>query len=360
MAFEDQDKTEAPTPRRLEEARSRGQIARSTDLTAALVLLAGLLCLNWLGRGMTGDLFGFMRSQLEDASRATGTIDLPGVVKAAGRTVAVAAGPLMVGLLLLALLSNVIQVGFMFTTHPLAPKWGKLNPLQGVSRLFSARTAVQMAMNLLKLAIVAGVAYQAIVSRISIVVLALEVGGWQQMVLMGKVLFAVGIRIAVALLILGFLDYAWQRWRHTRDLRMTREEVKEELRRMEGDPLVKQRRRRMQFAALMQHIRKAVPKADVVVTNPTELAVAIQYDAETMAAPKVVAKGQGYVAEKIREIAALHGVPIVERKPLAQALFKTVDVGQEVPEKFYQAIAAVLAHVYELSGRAGRYARRAS
>jgi len=361
MPFEDQDKTEAPTPRRLQEARERGQIPRSMDLTSALLMLGGLLSLNWLARALTGNLFGFMRGHLGEAEPGiVHTIDVASVVKSVGLVLMYAAGPLMVGLVILAVLANMLQVGFIYTTHPLMPAWHRLNPLQGIARFFSARTVVQLVMNLVKLTIVGWVAYRAIVDRIENVLLALEVGGWQQVVVMGTVLFDVGVRIAAALLVLAILDYGWQRWRHGRDLRMTKDEVKEELRRMEGDPLIKQRRRRMQFAALMQQIKKAVPKADVVVTNPTELAVAIQYQAESMAAPRVVAKGQGFVAQKIREIAAMHGVPIVERKPLAQALFKLVEVGQEVPEKFYQAIAEILAYVYELSGKAGSMRKKAS
>ena len=157
--------------------------------------------------------------------------------------------------------------------------------------------------------------------------------------------------MAFALLIIALLDFAWQRYKHERDLRMSKHEVKEEMRRMEGDPILKQRRRKMQLAAAMQHIRTTVPTADVVVTNPTELAIAIKYDAHDMSAPRVVAKGADFLAKKIREIAIMSAVPIVERKPLAQALYKTVEVGQEVPEEFYKAIAEVLAYVYKLSGK---------
>ena len=164
-------------------------------------------------------------------------------------------------------------------------------------------------------------------------------------------MFELCMQLSAALLVLALLDLAWQRYRHERDLRMTKEEVKDEMRSMEGDPAVKRRRRQLQLQLAMQRLQRDVPTADVVVTNPTHVAVAIGYDVETMAAPKVVAKGADHIAIRIRQIAAQHGIPIVERKPLARALFEAVDVGQYIPEKFYKAIAEILAYVYELTGR---------
>ncbi len=355
MARNDGDKTEAPTPRRRTEAREQGQIARSTDLNSALLLLGGMFCLRWLGPRLMQSLLGLMRENLSiSGAGQTATIDVTAIVATAGMAILTAAGPIMLGLLLLALVSNVLQVGFLVTGQPLAPSLNKLNPINGFSRLFSARTFVQLAMNCLKLSLVCFVAYAAVIDRWSQIFLALETDGGEQALIISQIIYSVGLRLAIVLLILAILDYGYQRLRHEKDLKMTKEEVKEEMRRMEGDPIVRQRRRRMQFAAAMQRIRKNVPTADVVVTNPTELAVAIKYDAESMRAPTVVAKGADYLAQKIREIAILHRVPIVEKKPLAQALYKTVEVGQEVPEQFYKAIAEILAYVYELSGRAQR------
>lgn len=355
MAHNDGDKTEAPTPRRRTEARQQGQIARSTDLNSALLLLGGMVCLRWFGPRLMQSLLGLMRENLSISDGGqSATIDVTRMVAAAGMAILTAAGPIMLGLLLLALLSNVLQVGFLVTGQPLAPSLNKLNPINGFSRHFSTRTLVQLAMNCLKLAMVCFVAYTAVLDRWSQIFLAQETDGGEQALLISQIIYSVGLRLAIVLLVLAILDYGYQRLRYEKDLRMTKEEVKEEMRRMEGDPIVRQRRRRMQFAAAMQRIRKNVPTADVVVTNPTELAVAIKYDAELMRAPTVVAKGADYLAQKIREIAILHRVPIVEKKPLAQALYKTVEVGQEVPEQFYKAIAEILAYVYELSGRAQR------
>ncbi|HKQ46538.1 MAG TPA: flagellar biosynthesis protein FlhB [Phycisphaerae bacterium] len=355
MALNDGDKTEAPTPRRRTEAREKGQVARSTDLNSALLLLGAMLALRGLGPRLMQSLLGVMRESLTVADpEMTSHIDVIPTVSSAAFATLSAAGPIMLGLLLLALASNLLQVGFLMTGHPIQPSLNKINPLTGFSRLFSTRTLVQLAMNLLKLALVCFVAYVSIRQQWSAIFLALETDGGEQAILVSQIVYGVGVRLALVLLVLALLDFGYQRLRHEKDLKMSKEEVKEEMRRMEGDPMIKQRRRRMQFAAAMQRIRKNVPTADVVVTNPTELAIAIKYDAESMRAPTVVAKGRDFLAQKIREIAIQHGVPIIEKKPLAQALYKTVEVGQEVPEQFYKAIAEILAYVYELSGRARR------
>lgn len=351
------EKTEAPTPRRLQEARDKGQIARSADLNSALLLLGGLLGLRIFGPRMIGSLHEAMRQNLSvtDPS-ADVTLDIGRLVPEIGMILLGAMGPILVLIVAIALIANLLQVGFLFTTEPLAPKLDKLNPINGVTRMFSSRTAMQLVMNLVKLAIVTAVAAFAVNDRLNDIMAAMALRGWPLVIQLTQVLYDIGLRLAIALLIVALLDFAWQKWKHMRDLRMTKQEVREELRSMEGDPHLRQRRRRMQMTAAMQRIQKAVPTADVVVTNPTELAIAIKYNADSMAAPKVVAKGADHLAKKIREIAIVHGIPIIERKPLAQALYKTVEVGQEVPERFYQAIAEILAYVYRLSGK--KLARR--
>ncbi|MBX3394077.1 MAG: flagellar biosynthesis protein FlhB [Phycisphaerae bacterium] len=352
MADSAGERTEAPTPRRRQEAREKGQVAKSTDLSSAVLLLGAMLGLRMFGGNLFGSLMQVMRENLAeiDASAAV-SLDIPRLVATTAVLMLSAGGPVLVTLVVVSLLSNLLQVGAVFTTRPLVPQLERLNPLNGLGRLFNVRTLVQLGMNLIKLLLVAFVAYTAIKGRMGDLLLALELEGWPQVALLSDVLYDVGIRLALVLLLVALFDFAWQRFKFERDLRMTKQEVKEELRRMDGDPIIKQRRRKMQLAAALQRIRKSVPTADVVVTNPTELAIAIKYDAETMTAPRVVAKGADYLAKKIREMAALHGIPIVERKPLAQALYKTVEVGQEVPEQFYKAIAEILAYVYKLSGK---------
>ena len=219
----------------------------------------------------------------------------------------------------------------MLTLKPITPSLSKLNPLKGIARLFSLRSLVQALTNVAKLLLIGTVAYVTIRHAIEEVVFA-------QALSFGDV-----FRLAL-------LDYAYQRYQHTRDMRMTKEEVKDELRSMEGDPAVKRKRRQIQLQMAMQRIGNAVPEADVVVTNPTHLAIAIRYEHDTMTAPRVVAKGADHLALRIRQIAEASGVPIVERKSLVRMMYDVVEVGETIPERFYQAIAEILAYVYELAG----------
>ena len=205
--------------------------------------------------------------------------------------------------------------------------------------------------NLLKLAAVALTAWLAVKGIMSRVVMAHMVDHVEVLGLGADVVFHVGVRVAIVILLLAFLDFAYQRYRHEKQLKMTKQEVKEEMKRMDGDPVMKRRRREVQQQLAVQRIRNAVPKADVVVTNPTHFAVAIRYESKDMAAPKVVAKGADFLAQHIREIASTFSIPIVERPELARMLYRNVEVGQEVPERFYRAVAEVLAYVYELGRR---------
>jgi len=351
------ERTEAPTPRRRQEARTKGQVARSPDLTAAVILLAAFLALRWI----TPVLWNCLERIVASALFLEGPVDTDEV---RSFTVAVlletakTIGPLVLILLLATLVALYAQVGGLFTWHPLKPSLNKINPLAGLQRMFSTRSFVSASVSLGKLLVVGAVAVLTLQGGGAAVLYAFDLGVHEIVVLSATLVFDLGIRLSVALLILALADYAWQRYRHERELRMTKEEVKDELRTMEGDPQIKRRRRQIQMQMALQRLRKDVPKADVVVTNPTHLAIAIQYDAETMIAPKVVAKGADYLALRIRRIAQEHGIPIVERRPLARALYESVEVGRYIPERFYHAIAEILAYIYEITGRAPRGMRK--
>ena len=352
MAEDFGDKTEAPTPRRRTEAREHGNIARSPDLTAAVLIIAAMLMLNWYGDGVVAALHALMKELLSAEWLRSGPETISPTVIAALVRIGLAMAPLLIGIVIAAVLVNVLQVGLFFSPKRLQPRIEALNPLKGVGRLFGRGNGlVTLVMNLLKLSLVGFVAYGAIRSRMAMILKAQELGFVQIFMLAGAILYAVAIRIGLLLLVLALIDYAIQRYRHERQLKMTKQEVKDEMRRMEGDPQIKQRRRQIALQRTKQRIQAEVPTADVVVTNPTEFAVALKYDSATMTAPKVVAKGQGHIATLIRQVAIANGVPILERKPLARALYKLVEVGQEVPEQFYSAIAEILAYVYELSGK---------
>jgi flagellar biosynthetic protein FlhB len=339
VAEENGDKTEAPTPRRRQRAEEEGNIARSQDLVAAALMVGAMLLLKYYGEGVILSLRTLMAEMLGGASLSdfsdNGALhSLVRAVAGAGRALA----PLFIGLVLI-------------NPARLQPNLAALNPFARLGRLFGGRSPVQGAMTLVKFAIIAGVAYSALHDRLMLIITAQGLEFLQIFSLGAGVVYAVVFRIGVALLVLAILDYAWQRYRHEQDLKMSKQEVKDEMRSMDGDPKIKQRRRQIAIQIAHNKLKKTIPTADVVVTNPTEFAVALKYDPETMNAPRVIAKGQGSVAARIRQLAIESGVPILERKPLARALYKLVEVGQEVPEQFYAAIAEILAYVYELSGK---------
>lgn len=350
MAEDAGDKTEAPTPRRRSEARSRGQIAKSQELASAVLLLTSLIGLDLLGGRIWRALLAIMYRALavEGPPRMDETLVFASqAVAEAGKALA----PFLIVLVLAALLVMYAQVGFLFTWETLKPSLGKLNPINGFKRLFSAHSLVQLAQNVFKLALIALVAWISVRSVVKKILLAHTLDFTQVLALGTSIVFYVGIRLAIVLLLLAIIDYIYQRYRQEKQLKMTKEEVKEEMRRMEGDPMIKRRRREVQLRLAAERLKSVVPKADVVVTNPTHYAAALRYDPETMASPTLVAKGVDFLALRIREIAAASGIPIVEKPELARMLYADVEVGREIPERLFRAVAEILAYVYELGAR---------
>lgn len=353
MADESDDKTEAPTPKRRQEAREQGQVARSPDLTAAAVLLSVLLLLHAYGTGVISALQGLMQKLLSDESMAdlsTGSIyeSLLLCIRAGFMALA----PILIGVAIIAIVANIIQVGITPNMARLQPNLAALNPVKGLSKMFSGKDGlVHFAMSLLKLATVSIVAYMGMRDKLPMI---LETQGhdFAQIFWIGAgLVYSVGVRISVTLLILALADYGYQRYSHEQSLKMSKQEVKDEMRNMDGDPKIKQRRRQIALQRIQKSIKKNVPTADVIITNPTHYSIALKYDKDAMGAPKVVAKGVDTLAFTIREIAIEHGIPILERPPLARALYRSVEVGQEIPEQFFSAVAEILAYVYELSGK---------
>jgi flagellar biosynthetic protein FlhB len=358
MAEDAGEKTEAPTPRRRSEAREQGNIPRSADLSAAVLLISAIILLDWFGTGIVKALKGLMAEMLGpsdfiDFSPVRAVELLLRAVFAVG----IAIAPLFIGMMLVAIIVNIMQVGFFFSSKRLQPNIAALNPLKGLKKLFGkGRGAFSIGMNIAKVGLVGLVAYSAIHGRLPEIVSAQRLEFLQIFSLAAGVIYSIAIRIGVLLLILAIVDYIYQRFRVEKELKMTKQEVKEEMKRMEGDPQIKARRRQIAQQIAYNKLKQEVPTADVVVTNPTEFAVALKYDAQTMHAPRVVAKGRDHMAMRIREIAIANGVPILERKPLARALYRMCEVGQEIPEQFYSAVAEILAYVYELAGKARRKA----
>ena len=359
MAEGTDDKTEPATPKRRQEAFEGGQAPRSADLTAAILLFAGILMIRQSGPGFVSGLAAVMRELLGSMSRNDASDAVHDSLRIAAPHVLWIVVPIFLVMALVAFFATALQVGFRLTLRPLTPNLAKLNPLAGLRRLMTGQNWFQWGMNLLKMALIAGIIYSRVSEQMPIIVSLYGYAFPENMRIAWGIILDLALRVAGVLAALAIADWSYHRWKFERDIRMSKQEIKDESKRSEGDLEVKAKRRAIARKMIMQRIQSDVPKADVVVTNPTELAIALKYDPENMAAPRVVAKGAGFLAMRIRQVAASSGVPIVERKPLAQALYKTVDVGQEVPPHFYQAIAEILAYVYEIAGKGMRRRRRA-
>ncbi|MBU0616426.1 MAG: flagellar biosynthesis protein FlhB [Planctomycetes bacterium] len=344
------EKTEQPTPRRRQEAREEGQVPRSTDLTAAVGLLAALVLLNMFGPGMFERMLLLIR-EMVDVSDVSGTA-LRTWIARAGYAAAAILLPFLLLLMVLTAAGAVAQTGLLLTPKKLIPKLENLSPIKGVKRLFSFDSVTRTGLGLFKMGLIGLIAYYTVVARIQPVLGSGTLPPAGIMHLAAGILFALMLRLALVLLALGLIDYFYQRHKIEKQLRMNKQEIKDELKRMEGDPLLKMRRRQAQARLAMQRIAIDVPRSDVVVTNPTEYAVALRYDEATMPAPRLLAKGKDLLALRIRRIAQEHSVPIVQRPPLARGLYVSCEVGDEVPMAYYRAVAEVLAYVYQLSGRA--------
>ena len=354
MPEQNGDKSQDPTPHRRQKARQEGQVAKSQDLGSAVLLLVGLLCLVMWGGGVVRFLESYCRRQLGDEGPWL-SADPDFVVSQWNGTVLELSGVLLpiFGLLMLAAVAvNLFQIGFLFLPEKVVPDLTRLDPLKGFRRLFSLTSVARLVFGIFKILVIAAVALASLYSeRDTILSLTGLTDPKTIAFYILQILFWTAVKIGMALLVLALLDYSFQRWKHEQDLKMTQQEVREEMKHLEGNPEVASRRRQVQRQLAMNRLSTEVPKADVVITNPTELAVAIRYAPETMAAPLVVAKGAGVIAQRIRRLAIENGIPVIEKKPLAQALYREVEVDHPIPEDKYAAVAEVLAYVYQLQGK---------
>jgi flagellar biosynthetic protein FlhB len=346
-----QERTEQATPKRREDARKKGQVARSREIPAVSVMLMALALFYMLGGYVYLQTAGVLRGYLTqlDFPLTSGSLHL--LLWRSVRSFFSICWPFMVGLSLAALISGYLQVGSAISEEQLKPNLERIDPLKGLQRLFSKQSLVELVKSLGKVAVVGYVAYRVVRDEIGQLAPLAEQGVWEITAYIGAVCLRIALWATLAMGAVAALDYGFQRWQHEKRLMMTRQELKEEFKQTEGDPLIKSRVKGLQREMARRRMMAEVPKADVVVTNPTELAVALRYVAGQMEAPKVVAKGAGHLASRIRSLAAEHRVPVVEDKPLAQALYKTVEIGQQIPFALYAAAAEVLAYVYRLKGR---------
>ncbi|HWQ93274.1 MAG TPA: EscU/YscU/HrcU family type III secretion system export apparatus switch protein [Clostridia bacterium] len=343
------EKTEQPTQRRLEEALKKGQIARSTEVQTVFVLMSGLAALAFAGQEIWRTLATATVASLGHLHNATLTRDaLPRYAVSGALLFLKCAGPVVLATVVGGLLAGAIQNRFNTASEALTPDWTRVNPVQGFKKMFSGRMWIPTGMSVLKLLFILALTYSEIRHILNDPIFTTAVSVPRMAGFLAEAWMRIFLRIGLGLLVLAAGDYGYQWWRTRHDLMMTREELKEESKSSEGNPQIKAARRRRRAMSKAKMLAE-VPKADVVVTNPTRIAVALRYDRKTMRAPKVIAKGIRLNAASIREVAQKHQVPIIENKPLARMLFKHGRIGGEVPAQLYAAVAEVLAWVYRVN-----------
>lgn len=352
------EKTEEPTAKKLEDARKEGQVAKSREIANGLGLLALFLLLKFMV-GSIGtrflESFSMVYNRIPVICRLNGGTSPMGDISILLRTVMLRLLIILLPILLIgfvvAFISDLFQVKWRPTTKPLQPKFSKLNPLNGFKKIFSAQSLVELVKSIAKILLIALVSYSYIKDKGALLYALYDMSMMQAVNLIGETVIDLGIRISAIYMIIAGADFMYQKYKFKNDMKMTKQEVKEEYKNAEGDPEIKGKIKARMREASQRRMMQAIPKADVVITNPTHYAVAIQYDTEVAPAPIVVAKGSDYLAQKIKEIARENNIEIVEDKPLARMLYANVDVDKQIPPELYQAVAEVLAMVYHAQGR---------
>jgi len=352
MAEDKESRTERATQRRREEAREHGKVARSQEVPLAILLLSVLLALWGAGNGIWTAFVTISRELLGHVSRGELTVaGASRMLSGFAETMLVPLMPVAGVMVFAALLSSVGQVGFKVTGQPLIPDLKKFNPVSGLQKFFGLQSVAQLVVSVLKMTAVLVVGYLTIRSYMPDMIGLFHSTPLVMAKTVSRATLDLGVRVSLLLLVIAALDYVYQKWQYERDLRMTKEEVKEEMKMTEGDPQIKQRIRSVQLTMARQRMLSDVAKADVVVRNPTHYAVALKYDPLKASAPRVLAKGADYVAQRILEAARKHRVPTTRDAPLAQALYRACKVGDVIPPKLYRAVARLLVHVFQRSGK---------
>lgn len=351
MPEEFEEKSEPASGRKLEEARKKGNIPRSRDITSVIPIWFFFLLLVY-----GGAIFTSMSNYLQQSFRRAATtsslndVVLTQIIRGDIITITNILLPFFAFVFFVIVLINLLQTGFVFSLGSLTPNFSKLNPISGLSRLFSLNALFEALKGVLKVIVFGVVLYLMLRNEIDNIPLLVDMD-IRQIVSFGlEKIKKLALIAALVLTVFAVIDFAYQKWHFSKEMRMTRSEVKEEMKQLEGDPQVKARIRSLQREMARKRMMQEVPKADVVITNPTHIAVALRYDSKEMEAPRVIAKGANLIAERIKEIATQHKVPIYEDKPLARSLFK-LEIGQEIPETLYKAVATILANIYKLKAR---------
>lgn len=347
-----QEKTESATPKKRQDARKKGQVAKSMELPAALILLLSFGALYAIGSFMKSRMLHVFSSvfsdymlwdlSLENVQILFNSLMMQGLI---------ILGPIFAISVIVAVLANYFQFGLLFTTETLQMKFSKINPIEGFKRIFSMHTLVDFLKTMLKLIIIGYLVYSTLWKERGHILELARLPVEQIFVYAGSITMSLGLKIAVCLVVLAVFDYLYQKYEYEKNLRMSKQDIKDEYKKSEGDPLIKGKIKHKQREMAMRRMMQEVPKADVIITNPTHFAVAIQYDSAKMQAPTVIAKGADYTALRIKEIAKEHGIITMENKPLARALYGQVEIGEAIPADMFQAVAEVLAYVYKLKGK---------
>ncbi|MDO4303084.1 MAG: flagellar biosynthesis protein FlhB [Bacillota bacterium] len=352
------EKTEEPTTKKLDDARKEGQVAKSKEIANAFGLLSLFLVLK-LYLGPMGihfiEMFSASYTQIPAIAKMYNG-DLPiaslqVLIRSMMVQIVVILAPVLLVGVAVAFICDVVQVKWKPTTKPLSPKFNKLNPIKGFGRILSPNSLVELIKAVLKIILIGYVAYSYLKDRAGQIFILYNISLKQAIGLIGEIVTDLGIRIAAVYMVIAFLDFAYQKWKFKEDMKMTKQEVKDEYKNQEGDPQVKSKQKQRMREASMRRMMQQLPEADVVITNPTHYAVAIKYDPDKYEAPYVIAKGENYLAQRIKDVARENDIEIVENKPLARMLYANVDIGGLVPPELYQAVAEVLAFVYHLKGK---------
>lgn len=344
-----EEKTEQPTPKKRQELKEKGEVAKSKELPSVAVLLAALITLSLFGSFMYNQIQLIMKGAFSFS--ILNDFNIPEFLKFSqniiGRFI-ILLSPLFAAIFITAILSNVMQVGFIVSGQTITPKLSKIDPIKGFGRLFSKQAFMELFKSLLKLTIVGGVAYLTVKGEMKNFYFLGDMELKSIFVYILKIFFKIFVRCSLAMIVLVVIDYVFQRWEFENRIKMSKQEVKDEFKKSEGDPLIKSKIKSIQMEMARKRMMQDVPEADVVITNPTHLAVALKYDSSTMTAPRLIAKGSRKMAEKIKEVASEHKIPILENKELARNIYSLVEVGQEIPPALYQTVAEVLAYIYRL------------
>ncbi|EIT85098.1 flagellar biosynthesis protein FlhB [Fictibacillus macauensis ZFHKF-1] len=343
------EKTEQATPKKREETKKKGQVAKSADLNAAATLLASFLALLLFGESMAEKMMNLLRVLLSKGLVLQPTEEnvhllFANLVKDA----VVAIAPVLVMVMVAGILANYLQIGWLFSMEAISMKWNRLNPLQGAKKIYSLRALVELVKSMLKISVIGGVTFFIIYRKKEELMKLSQVSLKSSLSSFGELIFEMGLFASILMLLVALLDYMYQKFDFEKSIRMSKQEIKDEHKKIEGDPKIKAKVKEKQRQLAMRRMMQDLPSADVIITNPTHYAIALKYDETKRDAPYVIAKGLDFVAQKMKEVAKAHNVTQVENRQLARTLYKETEIGDSIPEDLFKAVAEILAYVYQL------------